>query len=213
MKYKLVLFDMDGTLLDGRTIYTLAEKKEFKNELTSILKSGKKFYEITIEIAKLLKGYKKTELIKIIREIPLQKDLEKLIKELKKRKIKTAIVTDSYQFVADDLRKRLDLDYAYANNLISLNGRFTGEKVIHNTELIKDYINNEIYSICKSCVLDELCDKLGISEKEVIAIGDGIVDISMLDKAGLGIAFKASEKVQKHADVTSSDIINLLNYL
>jgi len=213
MKYKLVLFDMDGTLLDGRTIYTLAEKKEFKNELTSILKSGKKFYEITIEIAKLLKGYKKSELIKIIREIPLQKDVEKLIKELKKRKIKTAIVTDSYQFVADDLRKRLDLDYAYANNLISLNGRFTGEIVIHNNELIKDYINNEIYSICKSCVLDELCDKLGISEKEVIAIGDGIVDISMLDKAGLGIAFKASEKVQKHADVTSSDIINLLNYL
>ncbi|MCJ2513813.1 MAG: HAD family phosphatase [Candidatus Thermoplasmatota archaeon] len=213
MKYKLVLFDMDGTLLDGRTIYTLAEKKEFKNELTSILKSGKKFYEITIEIAKLLKGYKKSELIKIIREIPLQKDVEKLIKELKKRKIKTAIVTDSYQFVADDLRKRLDLDYAYANNLISLNGRFTGQIVIHNNELIKDYINNEIYSICKSCVLDELCDKLGISEKEVIAIGDGIVDISMLDKAGLGIAFKASEKVQKHADVTSSDIINLLNYL
>ena len=213
MKYKLVLFDMDGTLLDGRTIYTLAEKKEFKNELTSILKSGKKFYEITIEIAKLLKGYKKSELIKIIREIPLQKDVEKLIKELKKRKIKTAIVTDSYQFVADDLRKRLDLDYAYANNLISLNGRFTGRIVIHNNELIKDYINNEIYSICKSCVLDELCDKLGISEKEVIAIGDGIVDISMLDKAGLGIAFKASEKVQKHADVTSSDIINLLNYL
>lgn len=213
MKYKLVLFDMDGTLLDGRTIYTLAEKKEFKNELTSILKSGKKFYEITIEIAKLLKGYKKSELIKIIREIPLQKNVEKLIKELKKRKIKTAIVTDSYQFVADDLRKRLDLDYAYANNLISLNGRFTGRIVIHNNELIKDYINNEIYSICKSCVLDELCDKLGISEKEVIAIGDGIVDISMLDKAGLGIAFKASEKVQKHADVTSSDIINLLNYL
>jgi len=213
MKYKLVLFDMDGTLLDGRTIYTLAEKKEFKNELTSILKSGKNFYEITIEIAKLLKGYKKSELIKIIREIPLQKDVEKLIKELKKRKIKTAIVTDSYQFVADDLRKRLDLDYAYANNLISLNGRFTGQIVIHNNELITDYINNEIYSICKSCVLDELCDKLGISEKEVIAIGDGIVDISMLDKAGLGIAFKASEKVQKHADVTSSDIINLLNYL
>lgn len=85
MKYKLVLFDMDGTLLDGRTIYTLAEKKGFKNELSSILKSGKKFYEITIEIAKLLKGYKKTELIKIIREIPLQKDVEKLIKELKKK--------------------------------------------------------------------------------------------------------------------------------
>jgi len=121
MKYKLVLFDMDGTLLDGRTINIFAEKKGFQNELINVFKSDKKFYEKTIEIAKLLKGFKKTELIKIFREIPLQKDVEKVIIELKKRKIKTAIITDSYQFVADDLRKRLGIDYIYANNLISKN--------------------------------------------------------------------------------------------
>jgi len=213
MKFKLVLFDMDGTLLNGRTIYMFAEKKGFQNELKNILKSDKKFYEITIEIAKLLKGFKKRELLKIFRKIPLQKDVEIVIKELKKRKIKTSIVTDSYQFVADDLRKRLEIDYAYANKLISVNGRFTGNIILHNHELIKDYLNDEIYSICKSCVLENLSNKLSISEKEIIAIGDGIVDISMLDKAGLGIAYNASEKVQKHANVTSNNIISILNYL
>jgi len=213
MKFKLVLFDMDGTLLNGRTIYMFAEKKGFQNELKNILKSDKKFYEITIEIAKLLKGFKKRELLKIFRKIPLQKDVEIVIKELKKRKIKTSIVTDSYQFVADDLRKRLEIDYAYANKLISVNGRFTGNIILHNHELIKDYLNDEIYSICKRCVLENLSNKLSISEKEIIAIGDGIVDISMLDKAGIGIAYNASEKVQKHANVTSNNIISILNYL
>jgi phosphoserine phosphatase len=47
----------------------------------------------------------------------------------------------------------------------------------------------------------------------VIAIGDGIVDINMFDKAGLGLAFNALEKVQKHANVIPNDISNLLNYL
>jgi phosphoserine phosphatase len=76
-----------------------------------------------------------------------------------------------------------------------------------------DPINNEIYSICKSYVLEKLCTKLKISEKEVIAIGDGIVDISMLEKAGLGIAFKAPEKVQKHANISINNMICLLNYI
>jgi phosphoserine phosphatase SerB len=213
MKIKLVLFDMDGTLLDGRTIQKFAEKKDFKKELVYLLNSDRKFFEITIEIAKLLKDMKKSELLKIFREIPLQKNAEKVIKTLKKRKIKTAIITDSYQFVADDLKKRLDMDYAYANDLLAKNDKFSGEVIIYNKKLIKDHITNEIYSICKSCVLEELCIELEISEKEVIAVGDGIVDIGMLEKSGLGIAYKASEKVQKHADVTSNNLINILDYI
>lgn len=214
MTIKLVLFDMDGTLLNGRTIQKFAEKKGFKKELYELINNKKKsFYEITIEIAKLLKGMEKEELLNIFREIPLQKNTKKVIQSLKKSNIKTAIVTDSYYFVANDLRKKLSIDYVFANKLLSKNGVFTGEISIHNNKKIKDPINNEIYSICKSCVLDKLCEKLNISEKEVIAIGDGIVDISMIHKSGIGIAFNASDNVNKHANVTTNNLLSILEII
>jgi phosphoserine phosphatase len=213
MKFKLVIFDMDGTLLNGRTIYEFAEKIGFKNELNYLINSDKKFYEITIEIAKLLKGIEKITLLEIFRKIPLQNNVEKVIKILKEKNIKTAIVTDSYQFVANDLRNKLGIDYVYANKLILKNGLFTGEIILHNNKLIRDCILDDIYSICKSCVLKELCKTLNISNNEVLAIGDGIVDISMLNKAGLGIAYKASGKVKKYADIASNDLISILDYI
>ena len=213
MTIKLVLFDMDGTLLEGRTIQKFAEEKNFKKELNQLLKSKKKFYEITIEIAKLLKDMQKEDLLKIFREIPIQRDTEFVIQELKKLNIKTAIITDSYKFLAEDLKKRLDIDYTFANNLISKNGVFTGEVFIHNKKYQKDPINSEIYSICKSCILDILCKKFKIKKKEVIAIGDGIVDIGMLNQAGVGIAFKAPEIVKKYANVRTNKLIDILKYI
>ena len=117
-KFKLVIFDMDGTLIAGRTVFVFAEEKGFEDELLQIINGNKELHKKSIEIAKLLKGMNARELLEIFRNIPLQEHVENVIGEIKKGGIKTAIVTDSYQFVADDLRERLDIYYAFANNLI-----------------------------------------------------------------------------------------------
>ena len=213
-KFKLVLFDMDGTLIKGRGIFLIAEKKGFKNELLRlIIYNGIDFHERSIEIAKLSKGLNKNELLEIFRTIPLQENVENVIEELKKKNIKTAIVTDSYRFLADDLKNRLGIDYVFANNLIINDGIITGELEIHNKELTKDFYSGKIYSICKSHVLEQLCNKLGIPIGESIAVGDGKVDIGMIKRAGLGIAFKASKEVQKNADVVINDLKLILEYI
>ena len=134
-RFKLVIFDMDGTLLNGRTIFTFAEKKGFKNDLLKIINSDMISYKKTLKIAKFLKGINSSELLEIFREIPLQDHIKTVIKELKKKGIKTAIITNSYQFVADDLKERLDIDYAFANNLIIKNGIVTGKIMLNNTGL------------------------------------------------------------------------------
>jgi len=213
-KFKLVLFDMDGTLLKGRGIFVIAEKKNFKDELIRLITyKGVDFYKRSIDIAKLSKGLNKNELLEIFRTIPLQENIKIVIEELKKKHIKTAIATDSYKFLADDLKDRLGIDYVFANNLIINDDIITGELEIHNKQLTKDFYSGKIYSICKSCVLEQLCDKLGINIGESIAVGDGKVDIGMIKRAGLGIAFNASEEVQKNADVVANDLKVILEYI
>jgi phosphoserine phosphatase len=212
-KFKLAIFDMDGTLLKEKGIFVIAEKKGFKDELINILRNNSiEFYKRSIEVAKLLKGQKKNEFLDIFRTIPLQDNIEYILKELRKKEIKIAIATDSYQFLADDLKKRLNIDYAFANYLITNDDIITGELVIHNKNLLKDF-NGRIYSICKSHVLEKLCSDLGITVNEAIAVGDGKVDIGMIEKAGLGVAFNAPEEVQKYADIITNNLKSILKYI
>jgi len=213
-KFKLVMFDMDGTLIKDRGIFVIAEKKGFKDKLIKKINNNTlDFYEKSIDIAKLSKGLIKNEIIDIFRSIKLSKNIEFVIKELKRYNIKTAIATDSYKFLADDLKERLGIDYTFANNLIINEGIITGELEIHNKELTKDIFSGNIYSICKSCALENLSKELGININETIAVGDGKVDIGMIKKAGLGIAYNALERVQKNADIVTNDLKIILEYI
>ena len=213
-RFKLVMFDMDGTLLKDRGIFVIAEKMGFIDELVRLINyDGIDFYERSIEIAKLSKGFTKEEFLGIFRKVLIQDHMQEVIKELKSREIKTAIATDSYQFLADDLKDRLGIDYAFANKLIINDNVINGDLEIHNKELAKDFYSGKIYSICKSDVLEQLCNNLGIPVKESIAVGDGKVDIGMIKRAGLGIAINAPEEVQKNADVVTNDMRVILEYI
>ncbi|MBE3122138.1 MAG: HAD-IB family phosphatase [Thermoplasmata archaeon] len=211
-QYKLVLFDMDGTLLNGRTICVFAEKKGFTDQLSAILLNTKEPYEKSIEIAKLLQGIRYQELLDIFRKIPLQEHVETIIPLLREKQLKTGLVTDGYQRFANDLKKRLGLDYVFANRLAINNQLVTGDLFFQNKVLQRSN-NGKIYSINKRSVLDFLCMVLDITPNEVIAVGDGQVDIDMIEAAGLGFAYRAPPDVQSHADIATDDLRLIIKYI
>lgn len=211
-QYKFIMFDMDGTLLNGRSIFIFAEKLGFSSELSEILKTPLEPYEKSIKIAKLLQGMDSKNFLKIFRKIPLQDHVHEVIKTLKEKNIRTAIVTDSYQFLADDLKERLKFDYAFANKLIIEKNIIVGDLIINNTTHQRND-DGKLYSICKGSVFDALCEMLDIEPEQTIAVGDGLVDIDMIKKSGLGIAYKAREEVQKHADIVADDLRIILTHI
>lgn len=211
-KIQLIIFDMDGTLLQQRTIFKFAEAKHFTTQLNSILQTSRQPYKKTIAIAQLLKGTTSEELLKIFRKIPLQPHVKNVIKHITQQNILTVLATDSYQFVADDLKERLKIHQAYANNLIIKKGIVTGEIQLHNKKLERCN-NTTIYSICKGKLLKTLCKQHNIPFQQVLAIGDGLVDRTMLQQAGIGIAYKAPQIVQEAANNNTNDFRTILNYL
>jgi phosphoserine phosphatase len=213
MKYKLILFDMDGTLLNGRTIFVLAEAKEFIKKLMRALKYDIPPYKKTLAIARFLRCITVEEFKDIFRTVSLNEHAAEVVKAAKDAGIKTAIVTDSYQIAALDIQKRLGIDYVFSNELMVKNHHLTGEVILHNKDLTKRHGSCQIHSICKKDVMFHLCEKLGIRCDEVIAVGDGTVDICMLREAGLGIAFNAPDVVRASADVCIDNLGEILKYV
>jgi phosphoserine phosphatase len=210
---RLVMFDMDGTLLKQITILIYGEKLGITKKLYALMDIPMKSYQRSIRIAEYLKGQSKDQLLAWFRAIPLQDHIQEILKELKQRNIFTAIVTNSYTFLGKDLQHRLGIDFLYANNLIIKNNIVTGEYHPYNRVLQERFPGCKIHPICKQHIVDELSNRLGIQRNQVMAVGDGNIDICMLQHAGIGIAFRASSDVCKQADVCIQDMREILKYL
>ena len=199
---KLVVFDMDGTLLADRLIFVLADSFGFRKKLEMIIEGSSPEYEKTRRIAWLLKGISRQQFHHILSLIPLSVGAEAVVKELKHRGYILAIVSDSYTLATEWLKKRLGFDYTIANELNLENGKLSGEIKMPlgwgkgEEQCLK-------HSVCKLTALVHLSQKTGIPLGECVAIGDNLSDVCMLEKAGLGIAFNP-----KHAKLeTVADIV------
>ena len=213
MNYKLIAFDMDDTLLSGRTIYVIADRKGFRDEVDRIISMEIPNYKKTMEIAKLLEGMSVEEFLEIFRSIPLNDNVPEVFDEIRKKKIKTAIISNSYDIAAKDLANRLKIDFVIANELVVKDGIITGVVIPHNKNPVDKIGDCRSYSVCKSEALEEICRKLNIDPSEAIAIGDGSIDRFMLSTAGLGIAYRPKANLEDYADVVIDDMIELLRFL
>jgi len=205
---RLIVFDMDSTIVDAEIIDELAKaagvEKEVK-EITRKAMEGKLDYKKALEErVKLLKGLPVEVLERIYNQIELTEGAKELIQALKRSGYKIALVSGGFTYFTEKLKKELGLDYAFGNELEIENGRLTGR--------IKGRI---IDAEEKARIIEELAKREGISKENIVAVGDGANDRIMIENAGLGIAFNAKKALKEVADGTLSkeNLIGLASIL
>jgi phosphoserine phosphatase len=190
---KLVVFDLDNVIIDGEAIDEigkLADVEEDIAEITEKAMQGEIDFETSIkDRVKLLEGTSIEDVEKVADELPLMPGACKTVNCLKDKGVDVAIISGSFDVVADKVSDKLGVDTVYTNSFTVEDGKLTGE------------VTGPLVSGTKLDVLKDHVEEAGITLDEVVAVGDGANDISMIESAGCGIAFNAKDSVKEIADV------------
>jgi phosphoserine phosphatase len=190
---RLVVFDMDSTIVDGEVIDELAHAAGVGEKVAHITRRAMQgeldFKDALRQRVAMLKGLTVDDLERIASEMKLTPGAEDLIRTLKRMGFRLALISGGFTFFTDHLKRELGFDYTYANQLVVRDGIVTGEVA---GDIIDMHRKGEI--------LKELAAKEGLTTDEVVAVGDGANDQIMIKNAGLGIAFNAKEILKRAAD-------------
>lgn len=201
---KVVIFDMDNTLLRGRFIDTCASEFGFKDKLMDIRSSETDGISLTKQIATFLKGKSLADLISVADHIPVVEGTKEVISELKNRGYIVGIISDSYDCITDHVKNKLEMDFSLSNELEFSKSICTGEVKIPSFFFTNP---NSLckHTLCKTNALLSILSLYNIKKENCIAIGDSLNDLCMIKETGIGIAFCSDDELLKHyADVVIS---------
>ena len=205
MRKRLVVFDMDSTIVDAEIIDELAKAGGVGKQVSDITARGMEgkldFEQSLRERVRMLKGIPVETLEEIRDNMKLTPGSEELLRTLKGMGFKLALISGGFTYFTDELKNKLGFDYAYANELVIKDGKVTGEVT-----------GQIIDSKKKADIVQEIMKKEGLTKEEVVAVGDGANDRIMIKNAGLGIAFNAKEVLKKVADgsITKDNLKGLI---
>lgn len=190
---KLVISDMDSTLISIECVDEIADYINVKPEVSAITEAAMRgelnFEESLTKRVNLLTGLDTSALQKVFDDrLTLNPGAEVWINGLKDSSVKFALVSGGFTFFTERLQKQLGLDFTRANVLGETDNKLTGK-----------VIGGIIGAQAKADFLYELCAELNIKPAQVIAVGDGANDLLMMKEAGLSIAYYAKPTVQEQA--------------
>lgn len=190
---KLVVMDVDSTLIQQEVIELLGAKAGREGEIREITEramKGELDFEASLRArVKLLAGLPESVLADVRSEIALTPGARTLVSTLKKLGHSVAVVSGGFTAVIEPLLRELEITHYRANTLEVKDGLLTGE-----------VLGEIIDRAAKASALRDFAAIEGVTLEQTIAIGDGANDLDMIAAAGLGIAFNAKPAVKAAAD-------------
>ena len=202
---RLIVFDVDGTLIDAEMIDELANAAGVGvkvSEITSRAMNGEiDFKQALKQRVQLLKGLNVMVLNSIVENLDVTPGAEELIIALKALGYKIALISGGFTQFVEKIKQKLGIDYAYANKLVIEDGKLTGE-------VVEPIIDAER----KAELMREIANKENFLMEQVVAVGDGANDRFMLQNSGLGIALYPKDVLKKVASgvITKDNLAGIL---
>lgn len=195
---RVVVMDVDSTLITGEVIEMLAGHAGSRAAVTAITESAMRgeidFATSLHQRVATLAGLPASVFDDVRAEMALTPGAERLVAELHRRGWPVGLVSGGFHELVDPLAERLGIGFVRANRLEVDAGRLTGR-------VTGPVVDAE----AKAVALRELARTHGVPMERTVAIGDGANDLRMLAAAGLGIAFNAKPVVCAQADVAVLD--------
>ncbi len=193
--FRLVVMDMDSTLITIECIDEIADMQGLKAEVAEITESAMRgeieFRESLQRRVALLKGLDADALNQVFEQrLELTLGAHGMLHGMKAAGLRTVLVSGGFTYFTERLQRDLELDVTRANLLEVVDGKLTGQ-------VIGDIVDAE----AKKATVVAQAAELGAPPSKAIAIGDGANDLQMMSVAGLSVAFRAKPVVREQADV------------
>jgi phosphoserine phosphatase len=192
---RLIVMDVDSTLVQGEVIEMLAEHAGCGPQVAEITEAAMRgeldFEESLRSRVALLEGVDAQCLDAVYDALQLAPGARTLVRTLRRLGYRFAIVSGGFSQITDRLSEDLGIHFARANELEIVDGKLTGR-------IVGDVVDRA----GKATALRQFAAEAGVPEQAVIAIGDGANDLDMLNAAGLGIAYNAKPVLRDAADTS-----------
>lgn len=194
MSARLIVLDVDSTLITSEVIELIAARAGTQEEVARVTESAMRgeidFGESLRQRVATLAGVDESVFAEVLAEVRFTPGAEELVSTLQGEGWTAALVSGGFEEIVAPLAARIGISWFRANRLEVADGRLTGRTV-----------GPVIDRAAKAEALREYAAQLGISPADCVAVGDGANDLDMMAAAGLGVAFNAKPVVQAQADV------------